>query len=374
MYPTRFPRNAWYVAARSKELSGERILSRWILGDPVALYRTESGAATALVDRCIHRQMPLSLGHRTGDNIECGYHGLTFAPDGRCVRIPGRDVVPERLRVQSFPLYEEFGLVWIWMGRPEDADVALVPDHHWFRSPGWATAEGTLHLNGRAQLLNENLLDLSHLSFLHADSIGSPEVAETPVRTTFEDTAVRVSRWMSDVTCPPFFQKVMGIEGQIDRGQIAEFFAPSFHISQTHIKPAGDEDDARLCRQMVMHCVTPETRTTTHYFWGVARNFAVDDPSVTDYAVDAVTRVFTQDVEAVEAIEHIIAAWEPSYPEELNISVDGGPLQSRRIIERMIAAEENSRTGRDLTTPPDEAVQRAAAASRDRTRREELSR
>jgi len=115
-----------------------------------------------------------------------------------------------------------------------------------------------------------------------------------------------------------------------------------------------------------MHCVTPETRTTTHYFWGVARNFAVDDPSVTDYVVDAVTRVFTQDIQAAEAIEHIIAAWEPSYPEELNIPVDGGPLQSRRIIERMIAAEDSGQVNRNDSPRPDEAVRRAAAASRDR--------
>ncbi|WP_226358416.1 aromatic ring-hydroxylating dioxygenase subunit alpha [Pseudonocardia sp. ICBG601] len=362
MYPDRFPRNAWYVAARSSEVT-RSVLSRWLLGDPVALYRREDGRPVALVDRCIHRQLPLSLGRLQGDRIECGYHGLTFDTDGSCVRIPGSSRISSRVRVQAFPLYEEYGLVWIWMGDPELADPTLVPDHHWFRSEGWATAEGTLHMDGRAQLLNENLLDLSHLTFLHPESIGSPEVAEAPVHTSYDERVVRVHRTMTDVSCPPFFQKIMKVDGAIDRGQVAEYFAPAFHISQTHIRPAGSGDDVPAFRQMVMHAITPETRTTTHYFWGVARNFAVDDPGVTDFAVAAVSQVFEQDIAACEAIEHIIAAWEPSYPLELNIKVDAGPLRARRIIEEMVAAEREDSAAPEHHTV-DAAARRAATASR----------
>ena len=185
--------------------------------------------------------------------------------------------------------------------------------------------------------------------------------------TDHEDRVVQVHRTMADVSCPPFFSKIMGIDGNIDRGQVAEYFAPAFYISQTHVRPAGSGEDTPACRQMVMHAITPETRTTTHYFWGVARNFAVDDQDVTDYTVQAVSGVFAQDIEACEAIEHIIAAWEPSYPLELNIKVDAGPLRARRILEEMIALE--GPTDPDhASARVDEAARRAAAASRARVR------
>lgn len=362
MYPDVFPRNAWYVAARSTEISRE-FLSRWILGDPIVLYRTEAGEPVALVDRCIHRQMPLSLGRLKGDEVECGYHGLTWAPDGRCTRIPGRSTIPDRIRVQGFLLVEGQGLVWIWMGEPDKADPTLIPDHHWYTADGWATASGTLHMDARAQLLNENLLDLSHLSYLHPESIGSPEIAEVPVHIESDDRWVQVRREMSKVSCPPFFTKVTGIDSDIDRQQFADYFAPAFHITTATVKPHGDPDESRMCRQKTMHAITPETRTTTHYFWSVSRDFAVADPEVTNYMTTAVAGVFEQDIAACEAIEHIIAAWEPSYPEELNIKVDGGPLRSRKIVERMLEEERAAGVAHRPYNPSDAVARAAAAAS-----------
>lgn len=366
MYPDEFPRNAWYVAGRSTELQERRLLPRFVLGDPVVMYRTAHGTPVAMVDRCVHRQMPLSLGRLRGDRLECGYHGLTYDPDGTCVRIPGSARISDRVRVQTFPLVEGHGLLWIWMGDPEAADPLQIPDHHWRTAEGWSTAGGTLHMNARAQLLNENLLDLSHLSFLHPDSIGSPEIAEIPVTVAYDDRTVTVHREMPQVECPPFFTKVTGLEGSVDRRQIAEFFAPAFHITTTTLKPSGDSDDSRMARQKTMHAITPETRTTTHYFWSVSRDYAVGDQSVTDYTLTAVAGVFDQDIAACEAIEHIIAAWEPSYPLELNIKVDVGPLQSRKILEKMLAAEANSAGTRPQDRFSDTATRAAAGAWAER--------
>lgn len=156
MYPDQFPRNAWYAAARTAELRQGHLLPRFLLGDPVVMYRTENGTPVAMVDRCIHRQMPLSMGRLRGDRIECGYHGLTYDPDGACVRIPGSSRISDKVRVQTFPLVEGHGLLWIWMGDPDAADPRQIPDHHWYTADGWTTAAGTLHMNARAQLLNEN--------------------------------------------------------------------------------------------------------------------------------------------------------------------------------------------------------------------------
>lgn len=366
MYPDEFPRNAWYVAARRAEIEQGRMLPRLLLGDPVLLYRTQDGTPVAMVDRCVHRQMPLSLGRLRGDNVECGYHGLTYTPTGACVRIPGSTRISDKVRVQTFPLVEGDGLVWIWMGDPDQARPAQIPDHHWYTADGWSTAAGTLHMNARAQLLNENLLDLSHLSFLHPESIGSPEIAELPITTTWDEDTVTVRREMTGVSCPPFFTRVTGIDSLIDRQQIAEFFAPAFHITTTTVKPSGDPDDSRMCRQKTMHAITPETRTTTHYFWSVSRDYAVGDDSVTDYTLSAVAGVFEQDIAACEAIENIIAAWEPSYPLELNIKVDAGPLQSRRILEKLLAAEGAAAGTRPQDRFTDTATRAAARAWTER--------
>lgn len=338
MYPEGFPRNQWYVAAHSGEV-GRTLLSRWILDEPVCLYRRDDGSPVALIDRCIHRQMPLSKGRLKGDFLECGYHGILYDSEGRGQRIPSQDHVPPACRVRCFPLFERWGLLWIWMGEPDLADAEKVPGHHWLTDPGWATVRGTLHMRARAQLLNENLLDLSHLEFLHAGSIGTEKIAEAPITTDFDGDVVRVNRHMHDIDCPPFFTKTMGLSGRIDRGQVAEYFPPGFHITHVSAKPAEDHGDSRKCEQKAIHCVTPERRNSTHYFWCHTRNYRVADPEVDDLMQHGMESVFRQDVAASEAIEDVISSYEPDYPIEMNMKVDAGPLRARRIIEQMIAAE-----------------------------------
>src|SRR5215213_2451169 len=123
MYPDQFPRHQWYVAARTEEV-GDGLFARRLLDEPVVFYRTAEGQPVALADSCPHRQFPLSRSRRLGDTVECGYHGLTFAADGRCVRVPGQDHIPPRLAARTYPLFERWGLVWIWMGPPALADEA----------------------------------------------------------------------------------------------------------------------------------------------------------------------------------------------------------------------------------------------------------
>lgn len=83
------PLNIWYVAAYGDDLK-QQPLARRICNKPVVLYRTASGKAVALEDRCSHRAMPLSQGECDGEIIRCTYHGLEFGPGGACTKIPGR--------------------------------------------------------------------------------------------------------------------------------------------------------------------------------------------------------------------------------------------------------------------------------------------
>ncbi|WP_319456932.1 MULTISPECIES: aromatic ring-hydroxylating dioxygenase subunit alpha [unclassified Mycobacterium] len=341
-YPEDFPRNQWYVAAQSAEL-GVDLISRTILGDPICMYRTEQGAPVAMIDQCLHRQMPLSMGRRTGDSIQCGYHGIVFDSEGRGVRIPGQSRVPSTCRVRTYPLFEKWGMVWIWPGQPELADESLVPDHHWFTDPGWATVGGKVYVDARAQLVNENLLDLSHVTFLHPETIGTEEVADTPTDPVeFTDAWVRVERHIPSATIPPFHSKLMDIEGLVEREQHAEWFAPGFHI--THLSTRSVTGGPKYVHKAV-HMITPETNRTTHYFWAITRDYRIDSDEVSRLWVEAIPHVFRQDIDAVEAIEKNILRYAPDHPVELNIAVDGGPLRCRKIMETLIAEERGAVDG-----------------------------
>lgn len=337
-YPLRFPRNQWYVAGLARDFT-RALQQRWLLDEPVAFYRREDGTPVALADRCIHRQMPLTLGRLKGDDVECGYHGILFGDDGRAKRVPSQKHVPDRCRVRAYPLVESGPLLWIWMGEAERADQNLIPAHPFLTSPEWRVVGGTMHMKCRAQLLNENLLDLSHVSYLHPDSIGSDDVAEADVETAIEDNRVAVTRDMKDALAPPAFEKVMGLSGRIDRRQIAEYFPPGFHISHLDAQPHGNADPAKVFRHKAIHCITPERNNTAHYFWLLTREYRIDDEEIDGLWTQAIPKVLEQDIAASEAIEEVLAAFEPDYPEEINIKVDAGPMGARRIIQRLVAEE-----------------------------------
>lgn len=99
--------NCWWVAALCEEVTQD-LLGRWLCDTPALLYRRGDGTAMAIEDRCPHRSAPFSLGCRKGDNVECGYHGFTFAPDGSCVRVPSMKSPPPALRIRSCPVLESY--------------------------------------------------------------------------------------------------------------------------------------------------------------------------------------------------------------------------------------------------------------------------
>lgn len=336
MYPQVMPRNAWYVAAHSGQVT-RKPLTRTIHGEAVLLYRRTDGSPIGLLDQCIHRQLPLSLGCIEGDNIRCGYHGLVFDTEGKCIEIPNQDNIPPSTRVRSFPLVEKDNLVWIWPGEVMLADENLIPSCYWLDSPSWTCATGLLHLNGRAQLLNENLLDLSHLEFLHPGSIGATKLSSFPVTVDFDEVSVRATRIMDDTECPQLFKKAMDLPDRIRRTQIAEWFAPGFHITHVGAAPIGDE--SRVHNHKVIHCVTPETDTSAHYFWAVCRDYRLEDDGLTQMLEESHYGVFCQDVVACEAIENVLQSYPSGSPPHVNIKVDSGSLKSRRIIEAMLKKE-----------------------------------
>jgi phenylpropionate dioxygenase-like ring-hydroxylating dioxygenase large terminal subunit len=327
-----FLRNAWYVAAWDRELS-RHLLGRVLLGEPVVLYRKANGEAVALEDRCCHRHLPLSMGKLEGDRLRCGYHGLLFDASGKCVEIPGQDGVPPQARVKKYPTLERFNWVWVWMGDPEKADPALIPDWWWADHEGWAfTRPDRVHLKCDYRLIADNVLDVTHLAYVHSSSIGSSSIVDFPATVECKERLVRLTRWIRDRPPPPLYQKAGGFAGNVDRWQIVEHVPPCFSVNF-----AGCQDGTKKIDLMALSAPTPETGSTTHYFFGFVRNFGLGDPAMERIFSEDMVRVFNEDFPVLEAQQRMLEL-QPGAP-RVDIKVDAAPLAARRLLERLIARE-----------------------------------
>jgi phenylpropionate dioxygenase-like ring-hydroxylating dioxygenase large terminal subunit len=331
-------RNCWQVIAFSTEIV-DAPLARTVCNEPVVLFRTQKGEAAALADRCPHRFVPLSFGRVTGDQIQCGYHGLCFNAEGACVRVPGQDMVPARAHVRKYPLVERHGFAWIWLGDTSLADPATIPDFHWVDDPEWAAVNGYHHFGANYQLVNDNLLDLSHESFVHEETIGNEAVAEAPCTVTLHGDMVRTHRDMFDIEAPPFYQRTTGFTGRINRWHTNHFTPPGFHVIENGSTPAGANERSGALERKVLNLLTPETETSTHYFWSVVRQFKLDDQELTDYIRDGISRTFDQDKTVLEAQQQAIGPDPDHTSFPVSIRVDAGPIQGRKLLQAMIARE-----------------------------------
>ncbi|MHB9756352.1 aromatic ring-hydroxylating dioxygenase subunit alpha [Streptomyces sp. BYX5S] len=330
-----FARNQWYVAAWSHEV-GRELLGRTVLGEPIAFYRTGAGEPVALADRCVHRRYPLSASGLDGDRVVCGYHGFTYDTTGTCVFVPGQKRVPRTARVGSYPVAEVDGMVWVWIGDPERADPTTIPRALHLVADGFVTVEGMEPIDADYMLLVDNLMDLSHETYLHGGYIGTPEVAETPITTEVDEESgvVRVSRHMKDAECPPFYARSTGIEGRIDRRQDIEYHAPCLYLLHSTITPSGQ--DSPVFRTEITYAITPSSPGTVYDFWAVSRNFATEDDDVTAFLRDFNHTVVMQDVDALNLLQRTLDT-EPEGYQELSINIDTGGLAARRILAKQAA-------------------------------------
>ena len=348
-----FPLNAWYVAAWSHEVGRREILARRVCDRPMALWRRADGSVAALDDACWHRLLPLSMGWIEGDGVVCRYHGLAFDGSGRCTREPGREKPNAQARVFSYPAIEKHRFVWVWPGDPARADAALVPEMRWNDDPEWAGDGQTMFAKCDYRLFIDNLMDLTHETFVHATSIGNSAVAETPLTTTHEGRTVTVRREMPDVDAPPFWRAQLGKPGPVDRWQIIRFEAPCTIVLDVGVAPAGTGalrgDRSQGVNGRVLNTITPETGGTCMYFWSLVRNYRLRDQSLTTQLREANAKIFLEDQVVVEAQQREIEA--RGEGKLRNLGIDAGSMRARRIIETMIAAETDSEPARPRVTP-----------------------
>ena len=335
-------KNCWYVAAWASELD-EKPLGRRLLDEPIVLYRTESRQAVALEDRCPHRFAPLHMGKVVGSDLECPYHGLRFAPHGACILNPQNAANPPRgVSVKTYPLVERHAAIWIWMGEAERADAAQIPDFSFLTDDTLAHISGYLHTKANYELLTDNILDLSHVDFLHAGSLGCEATARAETTTRQEGDTVYCDRWMPDDRQGPLLHALFEREGKVDAWVDVSWRPPALMTLTFGMADVGAGRDGGAETQNV-HFMTPETRTTTHYFWAGAHPFKVGDAAFNARLQAGVEGAFvTEDKPIVEAQQAMLGQAEFWASKPRLLAGDAAGQLAHRHLVRLIELEQTA--------------------------------
>lgn len=336
-----FIRNRWYIAAWDGEVANAP-LSRKICGETIVLYRKLNGSVVALRDACPHRLLPLSLGTREGDNLRCKYHGMLIGPDGSPEEMPlTNQRVNKQICTQSYHVVEKYRYIWVWIGEQDKADPETVPNFWPCDSEGWVFDGGYMHVQCDYRLFIDNLMDLTHETYVHAGSIGQKELMESPLETSVNGNKVTLSRWIPNISPPPFWRDALQKDTPVDRWQICEFIEPCSVNIDVGVSPIENldslEDHNSGVRGFVIDSMTPETEESCHYFWGMARNFRIDDQGLTQRIRAGQAAIFHEDIEILERQQQSIAD-NPDMALRV-LSIDSGGAHARRSISKLMEIE-----------------------------------
>jgi len=339
-----FLKNTWYVACQAEEIT-DKPLGRKICNESMVFYKNAEGKVSAVQDFCPHRGAPLSLGRVCNGQLVCGYHGLVMGCDGHTISMPGHQVRNFE-PVKSFAVIERYGFVWVWPGDQAKVDPSSMPVFDWFDNPQWAYGGGLYHIQCDYRLMIDNLMDLTHETYVHSTSIGQLEIDETPSRTVTEGDRVTTSRFMEGIKAPPFWQMAMRANdlddsATVDRWQICKFTPPSHVLIEVGVALAGKggyhAEPKDKAYSVVVDFITPETETSIHYFWGMVRQFKPEDKELTARIREGQGKIFSEDLEMLERQQKNLLA-NPDRKLKI-LSIDAGGVMSRRVIDRLLAAE-----------------------------------
>lgn len=340
-----FLRNTWYVAAWAEELKTGALLPRRLLDEPVLLFRDSSGTARALSDRCPHRFAPLHLGTLNGDTVQCRYHGLTFNGQGECVHNP-HGAIPRAARVPNYPVIERYSMLWIWMGDPAKADDTLIPDFS-FQDPERAyTGKRYLHVHANFLLEVDNIMDLSHIQFLHPTTLGSGAVAGGVTQVSQDGNTVWSKRTTQSEIVSEFLCKAMNVpEGTlVDRWMDVRWDPPStmaLFSGGVRTGQARSEDS----NTSQIHAFTPETEATTHYWFGFSMPKTRGEAAAEEVEKRSswLKEPFeTEDRLMLEAVQQNMGAADFWSLKPILLTVDAGGVRARRTFDRLLAEEQQA--------------------------------
>ncbi|WP_169833124.1 aromatic ring-hydroxylating dioxygenase subunit alpha [Sphingomonas panacis] len=341
-----FLENSWYVHCWAHDVPGEgRLLGRVIINQPVAVWRDEQGSFRAVEDRCPHRHAPLSMGRVVGNNLQCMYHGMTFGPDGKCLHMPLLDTPPD-VRIRTYPVVMQDDWIWVWMGKPDAADVSLIPKAYGISDPTRPMRSNSIEYDAHYQLVHDNLCDLSHVDFVHETSLRPATGAywsQSAPRIASKNQAIRFERWFESADLP-------GSPGEtVDAWLAYDFAVPGVFILSGARFPAGTAarlqykepvGEEPIVRNIEQQAVTPisETRTAYHYATGLIGSTAEITRKLAE-RMDVVMKTFEEDRTIIEAQQRIWNLTDSS-AKKVFLPQDKGPFLMRKLMERLINKEQ----------------------------------
>lgn len=338
-----FLKNTWYVAALVNEL-GEKPLARTICGQPILMLRKADGTCVASSNRCPHRFAPLDKGRLVGDGVvQCPYHGLEFdISTGACTHNPHGDCkVPQAARIDRYPLQERHGLLWIWPGDAALADPDAIPDFGFMTAPEFRTLSGSIYVRSHYELIADNLMDLSHVEYLHAGGLGSEAIKRGKTEVIQHGHTVHSNRWCPDGLAPPVWDAMFDNYGKpVDHWLNMRWDPPGLLRLDVGVSPVGEERQTGIWAYF-NHFLTPETQSSTHYFWSVSRPFKIDDKVLDQHIAEAVHLAFVQeDVPIIEEVERMMQGKAFEQMKPVLLAADAGALRARRVLKQLIEVEQ----------------------------------
>ncbi|MCC7461071.1 MAG: aromatic ring-hydroxylating dioxygenase subunit alpha [Gammaproteobacteria bacterium] len=340
-----FAQDCWYVAGWDHDVCDDTLHAIRIADEPIVIYRRQDGGLVALEDRCRHRFAPLSLGCREGDDLRCMYHGFKFAPSGRCIEIPGETMIPELARVRSYPVVSRHSWIWVWIGAADRADAALIPPAAGLDDPRWCLRHGQLDYAAHYELIHDNLLDFSHLSYVHRNSFGAgPEFATERPRITRLPRGVRVDRWM------PMRKPSVSVRSAADPAEQEfysgyDFLVPGVLLMFSGAFARGTREqvgagvppmEAAVSGSFTSQAVTPMTTDTARYFFSWGPNAGPDAETQADAMYQVMLMAFNEDKVIIEAQHRTLRSG--PHPAPLPTGADRAVLLFQRLMRSMMPA------------------------------------
>ena len=325
-------KNTWYVGCWASEVNPKKITNKTILNQPLVFYRDTNGNIVLMEDRCCHRHAPLSKGKIEGDSIRCMYHGLKFDKTGQCIEIPGSNHIKKNMRVKTFPVFEKYNLVWVWLGNPILANHKNIVNCSFLNDENWKYSEDYLFYHSDYRLIMDNLLDASHLNYVHANSIGSNPATQLPTRTVKTDFGLHVEDFWKNDEPAPHHKRAGRFKGKVDRWNIYDWHIKgNLLVLDSGSAPTGSEghkgDRSDAVEFRHLSALTPETEFTTHYHFAHARNFSLKDTVMANNISKAVSEAFKEDKDIIEGQQKIIN-YDPNH--KMLAKSSDGPLNWAR--------------------------------------------
>ena len=334
--------NAWYVAGWSKDFT-QKLKAEKYLGENIVFYRRKDGSPVALENACPHRKLPLSMGKITNDNIECGYHGLTFNGSGKCIFAPTQPgSIPPRAIVKSYPVVDRYRLLWIWMGDPELADQGKIFTIENYENSMWGCTDGgVLDIDCNYLWIADNLLDPSHVAWVHTTTFAGAGTEDQPLEVEKTSKGVIVSRWIKGKLPSPYYAELVKFEGPCDRLQHYEMRYPAIGINKSIYTPigTGGKGSTPVPETLInisYNFMTPISEGKTRYFWFQHRNTEPYNKKVSEQMNKGAYHAFEEDRDILMAVHEGMS--NKTTP-NIDLGLDAGAKLFRKSLSNLIKKE-----------------------------------